>query len=40
MGEKLDHPHRALDDARVEAEIIVKAVKKWPELLDDWQKHL
>jgi DNA polymerase III epsilon subunit-like protein len=40
MGKRLDHPHRALDDARVEAEIIIKAVKKWPELLEDWQKHL
>ena len=40
MGKRLSHPHRALDDAMVEAEIIIKAVKKWPELLDDWHKHL
>ena len=39
MGKRLDHPHRALDDAIVEAEIIIKAVKKWPELLEDWQKY-
>lgn len=39
MGKRLEHPHRALDDAWVEAEIIVKAVKKWPELLDDWQSY-
>ena len=38
-GKSLDHPHRALDDATIEAEIIIQAVQQWPELLEEWQKY-
>ncbi len=38
-GKSLDHPHRALEDATIEAEIIIRAVQQWPELLEEWQKH-
>lgn len=37
-GKPMQQTHRAVDDAIVEAEIILKATEKWPSLKDNW-KH-
>jgi DNA polymerase III epsilon subunit-like protein len=39
-GRTLDHPHRALKDAEIEARIIFSAVQKWPELKNNWQHYV
>ncbi|MCW4051475.1 MAG: hypothetical protein NWE89_17270 [Candidatus Bathyarchaeota archaeon] len=39
-GQNLDHPHRAILDAEVEADIIYQATQRWPELRLDWQNYL
>ena len=36
----LDHPHRALKDAEIEARLIFSAVQKWPELKHNWQDYV
>lgn len=39
-GKSLTHPHRALKDATIEAQIIFQAVQKWPELLKEWERYV
>lgn len=39
-SKKMRQTHRAVDDALVEAEIIIKAIEKWPELKDSWEDYL
>jgi len=39
-GERLEQKHRAIDDAKIAAEIIFQAVKKWPELMNKWTDHV
>ena len=39
-GRTLDHPHRALKDAEIEAQIIFSAVQKWSELKNNWKDYI
>jgi len=39
-GRILEHPHRALKDAQIEAQIIFSAVQKWPELKNNWEHYI
>jgi len=39
-GRILDHPHRALKDAQIEAQMIFLAVQKWPELKNNWEHYI
>jgi len=40
LGRTLDHPHRALKDAEIEAQIIFSAVQKWSELKNNWKDYI
>lgn len=40
LDEKIDQKHRAIYDARKEAELIFQAVKKWPVLINKWTDYI
>jgi len=40
LNKKWQQNHRALDDAKIEADIIFQATEKWPILKNEWEQYI